>query len=218
MDGEADRVGTMYGAYKVIMAAARQGTISPQGALRWARHVVDGRDVAVLASLAGPDRETRRAWMAQAARGDLAQRVLDILMQLVGDGAARQGPKVAEEFRGLWPPDTFTEPMSETGLGHYQLDARPLIHEPPDERGNRRARRGTVTPNFPAHTAYASSASPSEPGEMRDEEADALFPPRTLAEADRRPVAAAAPYVEDLADEDLHRLLFGDTTGGEAGR
>lgn len=34
-----------------------------------------------------------------------------------------------------------------------------------------------------------------------------------------RPVAAWSPQapVEDMADEGLHRLLFGDTTGGEAG-
>jgi hypothetical protein len=55
---------------------------------------------------------------------------------------------------------------------------------------------------------------------MRDEEADTLFPPMTEADAARRLDAAAdlaaARHVQDLADEDLHVILFGDTTAGES--
>jgi hypothetical protein len=39
--------------------------------------------------------------------------------------------------------------------------------------------------------------------------------PAYAARPDPRPFAASPP-VEDLADEDLHRLLFGDTTGDPA--
>jgi hypothetical protein len=58
-------------------------------------------------------------------------------------------------------------------------------------------------------------------GEMTDDEADDLWPPATLEEADRRHEALMAKArrvtVEALSDEELHGLLFGDTTGMDAG-
>lgn len=47
-----------------------------------------------------------------------------------------------------------------------------------------------------------------------------LWPPQTLEEADRRADADAevrASRIEDMTDEELHRALFGDTEGPEAG-
>ena len=49
-------------------------------------------------------------------------------------------------------------------------------------------------------------------GEMSDEEADGLLPPRTAEEFERRAMLAdvRAAAVEDLTDEELYRSLFGE--------
>lgn len=73
------RQAALYAAYRQIMAAARQGTISPEGALRWARRAAQGEPVDVLAALTGPLAEDRLAWMKAAARPDLAPAVLEVL-------------------------------------------------------------------------------------------------------------------------------------------
>lgn len=52
--------------------------------------------------------------------------------------------------------------------------------------------------------------------ELSDEEASQLWPPKTRREAARPRQArdvAAAGRIEDLDTEQLHALLFGDTTG-----
>ena len=197
MGGDRDRVDAMYRAYRVIMGAAHRGAISPASAIRWARQAASGQDVSVLDRLTGPPAEDRRRWMAQAAQGDLAQQVLDVLLRLVDGAGAGVGPSVDPEFAHLFPPGPD---------GGYVPPAPPLIY--PGEGQGQRARRPVMS-----WDGYVSAAAP---GEMSDEEADALFPPRTEAEADRRRVAAAA-RVEDLPDEELHRLLFGDLPGGGAG-
>jgi hypothetical protein len=187
----------MYAAFRQIMAAARAGTISPEGALRWARRAASGEPVDVLASLSGPaPGPERREWMVVAAQPDLAQQVLDALLRLVDGVGAGSGPSVDPEFTHLFPPGPG---------GSYVPPTPPLIY--PGEGQGRRDRR-------PVTSWDGYMMASAAPGEMSDEEADALFPPRTEAEADRRRVAAAAPLVEDLHDEDLYRLLFGDLPGG----
>jgi len=54
-----------------------------------------------------------------------------------------------------------------------------------------------------------TSARPA-PGEMTNEEVDALFPPRTAEEAERRArtVEARAARVEALSDDELYDRLF----------
>jgi hypothetical protein len=57
-------------------------------------------------------------------------------------------------------------------------------------------------------------------GDLDDAETERLWPPATAGEADRRTledVAAGRARVEDWPDEALHELLFGNTTGPEAG-
>ena len=102
------RQAAIYEAYRQIMAAARQGTISPGGALRWARRAANGEGVPVLASLSGPDGETRLAWMKAAAGGDLSAAVLEELHGL-GNAAyisAARGPgeMTDAEADALLPP------------------------------------------------------------------------------------------------------------------
>jgi len=87
-----------YQAFWQIMAAAQQGSISPEGALRWARRAANGEPVDVLASLAGPDQETRLAWMKAAARPDITVEVLEALWVR---GAAEMGDEEADR---LLPP------------------------------------------------------------------------------------------------------------------
>jgi hypothetical protein len=51
---------------------------------------------------------------------------------------------------------------------------------------------------------------------ITDQQADTLYPSRTEAEAEARRRAAvdgAAGPIEDLGLEELHAMLFGDTTG-----
>jgi hypothetical protein len=64
---------------------------------------------------------------------------------------------------------------------------------------------------------YPAVSASARPGEMTDEEAAGLWPPATAEEADSRARQIAASRVGDLDDLDLHRLLFGDTTGEAAG-
>ena len=127
-----------------------------------------GEPVGVLASLSGPHPEDRRRWMAVAARSDLAQRVLDILMQVVDHLQVHE--PADDEFAQLFPPSAPLGP----DLGHQEYWSGSLVYDAPDKQGK-------------------------------------------CPQA--RPAAAWSPQppVEDMADEDLHRLLFGDTTGGEAG-
>jgi hypothetical protein len=191
--GEPGGVAAMWGVYRTIMAAARRGAISPEGALRWARRAASGEPVDVLASLSGPPAEDRRAWMAAAANSDLAQRVLDVLLRLVEQARAAPG----DEFAGLFPPSAPLGP----DLGAQEYRPQPLIY-PGEGKGKRN--RTPVT--------WDGYTQASAPGEMPDWEADLLLPPRTAEEAVRRAQAldVRAAAVEDLSDEDLYRLLFGE--------
>jgi glutathione S-transferase len=66
---------------------------------------------------------------------------------------------------------------------------------------------------------YVSGSAAAAHRELTDEEADVLFPPPTEQEAARRADTTAslraARRSDDLADEELHWLLFGDTVGPE---
>jgi hypothetical protein len=183
----------MYQAYRQIMAAARQGTISPQAALRWAHRAASGKDISVLASLSGPHVEDRRAWMAQAARSDLAQRVLDVLLQLV----EQAGPQ--DEFSRMFPPNAPLGP--EVGP---EYPPQPVVY--PGEDQGKRTRRPVTS-----WDGYTQASAP----EMSDEEADRLLPPRSAAEYERRQVArdVLASRMAALSDEQLYRELFGEEPG-----
>ena len=201
MDGDRERVGAMYRAYRAIMSAAKAGKISPQAALQWARRAARGEPVQVLAALSAPPEQVSRQWRVEAAQGDLGQRVLDILMRLVDELSGGAGDSsVDPEFRRLFPPSP---------PGSYSPPAPPLIY-----RGEGQGQRGRrpVT-SWDGYTMAAAGA-----GGISDEEADALFPPLNSEQADRRArvIRARSQRVEDMADEELHRLLFGDTTIGEA--
>ena len=190
-----------FAAYRTIMAAARRGTISPEAAIRWARWAAGGQDVSVLDQMTGPPWEDRRQWMAAAANSDLAQRVLDILLQLTG--GVLPGAQAGDEFARLFPPHAPLGPPQ----GAEEYPSQSLIY--PGEDQGKRTRRVTTW------DGYLQAGAPPGPDEMSDEEADALLPPRTAEESERRArrVEARAAYVEDLSDDELYRLLFGDTPG-----
>jgi hypothetical protein len=97
------RQAAIYEAYRTIMAAARQGTISPRAAQGWARRAANGEDVSVLASLSGPPRDVRLEWMKAAAGGDLSAVVLE---ELHGYLLAARGPggMTDAEADALLPP------------------------------------------------------------------------------------------------------------------
>jgi hypothetical protein len=97
------------------------------------------------------------------------------------------------------PPGTFGP------SGHEEEPPRGLLY-PGEEQGRRD--RSPVS----SWDGYVSAAA----GGISDEETARLWPPATIEEAKRRAVTAARRPVEDLADEELHWLLFGDTTGEES--
>jgi hypothetical protein len=204
MDSDRDRMSAMYAAYRMIMAAARRGTISPQGAIKWAWWAASGQDVGALDQMTGPLPEDRRQWQVQAARSDLAQRVLDILLQLVDQAGSAAAEPGMEDYHAV-----FVQPGIATGPGHYPLNAPGLVYDPADKRGNRRLRPGTGQGSLNPVVPYASARSAATPGEMSDEEADLLLPPRTAEEAERRArVVEARAQVEDLPDADYDRVFL----------
>jgi hypothetical protein len=103
-----------------------------------------------------------------------------------------------DEFARLFPPSAPLGPE----LGHEEYRPEPLIY--PGEEQGRRNRRGVTW------DGYTSASARPAPGEMTNEEAAALFPPRTAEEAERRAqtVEARAARVEAMSDDELYERLF----------
>jgi hypothetical protein len=152
-----------------ILTAVRERSISAATAAEWL------------------EMRLAEAKRARQVRAHATPAMRDRLVRAL-DGALAGG---GDEFGHLFPPHDPLGPAPD-------MQDQPLVHGPPDSRGNRRTSR-----------KYAAA------GEMADEEADSLFAPATSEEADHRArvVRARSERVEDLPDEELHRLLFGDTTG-----
>jgi hypothetical protein len=115
-----------------------------------------------------------------------------------------RGEQVDEELQQAWPPGTFTSGQPNRGVvypgeGQSQADRQPVSWD-----------------------GYVNAAA-AEGGPSVDPEFAHLFPPGSQAEDDRRHAEAdryadahgvqarAYQRVEDMADEELHRLLFGDS-------
>jgi hypothetical protein len=216
---------SVYPQFRRIMAAARQGQISPAGAVWWASQAARGQPVEILEQLTGPPGQIRLNWIkAAAADPGLAERVLEILLRLAGENVAPpgagppdEGALTEEEWQRIFPPGPgAAPPLVYEGEGQGRPDRVPIRQ--PDTSWDGYVSATRTPPPLSAVVRSAGRRLPHE--EMTDAEADTLFPPMTEAEAARRVEAAAdlaaARHVQDLADEDLHAILFGDTTAGES--
>ena len=192
------RVKRAHATHRLIMTAVAAGSLSPARAAHWARRAARGEDVSVIRNL------TPVGWLAETNRGAVLahsnQQVLDILTSaLYGPPASSPDDEDEALDPSLWPPGAIGPG------GHYEPPRTPLVYQDGTPVGT------TASP----YTPYASA--PAEP--MSDAEADALWPPRSRQEAERRHRAReiAAGRVFDYSTDEIHAMIFGDTSGDSAG-
>jgi len=180
-------------AAKTIMSAFDAGSITAEGAVRWAADIASGRaavgDVAALQPVAG-QREENRARGAQV-RGHSNQQVIDKLTTLL-----LSGPDDSDEDQAA---DDAYNSLYGQGTGHVAEPSTPRIYDlqrAPNGSYKAMSYAGSRQAGAaPEHRRYGDvpvvAGAPAAEDDDLDPDIALLWPARTSEEAERRRAVAA---------------------------